>query len=319
MPRKDGYQVCQEVRADPDLKMTPILLLTARRHVDRIVEGFDAGASDYVMKPFHVRELMARLEAQLLVRYLLRATAHKERLASLGLLAAGVAHQVRNPLSALKNTVRAIERKVNAPGGIDPPRVGPDMFALVGECVTRIETFTRDLLDLARVDSEQVGTFTPQTGIESVIRLMSTELSASVQLRYTVEPGIQMTGRVGDLNHVFMNLIDNALRAVSPRGEIDIRAAREQDDFIFEIGDSGPGIPPDKRDWVFEAFATTRSTDGTGLGLFLVSKIVFEHGGRVSVDRSPLGGALFRVRLPIKRSPASVGLAVGRTSAEIAQ
>ncbi|MEO8214810.1 MAG: ATP-binding protein, partial [Myxococcales bacterium] len=316
MPRKDGYRVCQEIRADRNLKMIPILLLTARRHVDRIVEGFDAGASDYLMKPFHVQELLARLEAHLLVRYLLRATAHKERLASLGLLAAGVAHQVRNPLSALKNTVRAIERKVNAPGDANSPRVAPEMFALVGECVTRIETFTRDLLDLSRVDSEQVGVFAPQTGLESVLRLMATRVSAHVRLTCSVEPGLQMTGRAADLNHVFMNLIDNALHAVGTRGAIEIRAGREQKDFIFEIGDSGPGIPPEKSDWVFEPFATTRSTEGTGLGLFLVKKIVFENGGRISVDRSPLGGALFRVRIPAHIStgiPQSV-LSAGRTS-----
>jgi signal transduction histidine kinase len=85
---------------------------------------------------------------------------------------------------------------------------------------------------------------------------------------------------------------------VGESGRIEVRACRERDVFVFEVGDSGPGISVDKRDWIFEPFATTRSVDGTGLGLFIVKKIVSDHGGQITVGDSPLGGALFRVRVP---------------------
>ena len=120
MPKLEGTELCRRLRASPDTALVPIVLVTARRQIERIVEGFDAGASDYIAKPFHPRELLARLEAHLVARRMLHQMAHRERLVSLGLLAASVAHQVRNPLSALKNTTVALQRKV-APEAMPPP------------------------------------------------------------------------------------------------------------------------------------------------------------------------------------------------------
>ncbi|MES1204613.1 MAG: ATP-binding protein [Pseudomonadota bacterium] len=309
MPKIDGYEVCRRTRAAPDTRFTPILLVTARRHVDRVLEGFDAGASDYITKPFFPRELLARLESHLLVRRLLKESAHKERLVTLGMLAASVAHQVRNPLSAMTNTLVALQRKVT---GVDVPSA-PEMFALIDECATRIDRFTKDLLDLSRIDHAEVGQFSPARGIQSVIRMMSATQLGTVKIDADLDQSIQLKGRMGDMNHVFMNLIDNALRAVGQSGRIAVRASREQDDFVFEVGDSGPGVPPEKRDWIFEPFATTRSVDGTGLGLFIVKKIVLDHGGRIAVERSSLGGALFRVRIPAAAGASVTFVDAGRS------
>jgi signal transduction histidine kinase len=294
MPKLDGYELCRRARLTPEARFTPIVLVTARRHLDRVLDGFEAGASDYLTKPFHSRELLARLEAHLLVRRLLKESAHKERLVTLGMLAASVAHQVRNPLCAMTNTLVALQRKVPA----TQVPAAPGMFELIGECATRIDRFTKDLLDLSRVDHSKIEDFKPASGIESVIRMMSATQVGSVKIDADLDHGIQVKGRLGDMNHVFMNLIDNALHAVGRQGQIDVRAHMDSEDFVFEVGDSGPGIPSDKRDWIFEPFATTRSTDGTGLGLFIVKKIVLDHGGQIAVGQSPLGGALFRVRIP---------------------
>lgn len=295
MPKLDGYELCRLARADAATRLTPFLLVTARSHIDRVMEGLEAGANDYVTKPFHPRELVARLDAHLTLRRILKDAAHKERLVTLGLLAASVAHQVRNPLSALKNTVTALQRKVTRE--ISP--ASPPMFALINECAGRIERFTKDLLDLARVEPAEAGPIKPAQGIESVIRLMSTNLPLTVTIDAALDWSIEVTGKPGDLNHVFMNLVDNALRAVGTAGKVKVSARGERGEFVFEVADSGPGVPADKREWIFEPFATTRSTDGTGLGLYIVKKIVLDHGGQIAVDQSELGGALFRVRIPI--------------------
>lgn len=294
MPRLDGIELCRRLRGERDTGLLPIILVTARRHLDRMVEGFDAGASDYIAKPFHPRELLARLDAHLVARRMLHEMAHRERLVSLGVLAASVAHQVRNPLSALKNTAVALQRKVPLAA---TPSASP-MFALIAECVERIEKYTQDLLDLSRIERPDGGDFQPAKGLESAVRLLSTKLPPDVKISVNVDPAVELSGRPGEMNYVFMNLIDNALRAVGSSGRVEVRAGRDSDDFVFEVADSGPGVPEDRRRWIFEPFATTRSTDGTGLGLYIARKVVIDHGGDISVSTSSLGGALFRVRIP---------------------
>jgi len=303
MPRLDGIELCRRLRASADTGLLPIILVTARRHLDRMVEGFDAGASDYIAKPFHPRELLARLDAHLVARRMLHEMAHRERLVSLGLLAASVAHQVRNPLSALKNTAVALQRKLP----IEASPSSPPMFALIGECIERIEKYTQDLLDLSRIERPDGGDFQPAKGLESAVRLLSTKLPPDVQIAVDVDPAVELSGRPGEMNYVFMNLIDNALRAVGSSGRVEVRAGRESDDFVFEVADSGPGVPEDRRRWIFEPFATTRSTDGTGLGLYIARKVVIDHGGDISVSTSSLGGALFRVRIPTAAAQRRVG------------
>jgi signal transduction histidine kinase len=307
MPRLDGIELCRRLRASPDSGLLPIILVTARRHLDRMVEGFDAGASDYIAKPFHPRELLARLEAHLVARRMLHEIAHRERLVSLGVLAASVAHQVRNPLSALKNTAVALQRKVPPEASPDAIRSTAPMFALIAECIERIEKYTQDLLDLSRIERPDGGDFQPAKGLESAVRLLSTKLPPDVKIAVDVDPAVELSGRPGEMNYVFMNLIDNALRAVGSSGRVEVRAGRESDDFVFEVADSGPGVPEDRRRWIFEPFATTRSTDGTGLGLYIARKVVIDHGGDISVSTSSLGGALFRVRIPTAAAQRRIG------------
>jgi signal transduction histidine kinase len=294
MPKLDGIELCRRLRAVPDTRSLPILLVTARRQIDRVLEGFEAGANDFIAKPFHPRELLARLESHLLARRVLHEMAHRERLVSLGVLAASVAHQVRNPLSALKNTVTALQRRVPA----DVMPATPPMFALIAECVDRIEKFTQDLLDLSRIERPDGGDFRPAAGIESAVRLLSTRLPPAVEVVVDLDGAVELTGKPGEMNYVFMNLIDNAFRAVGASGRVEIRGRREGEDFVFEVGDSGPGVPEGRRRWIFEPFATTRASDGTGLGLYIARKVVIDHGGDISVSTSQLGGALFRVRIP---------------------
>jgi signal transduction histidine kinase len=311
MPKLDGTELCRRLRAAPETRTLPILLVTARRQVDRVLEGFEAGATDYIAKPFHPRELLARLESHLLARRVLHQMAHRERLVSLGVLAASVAHQVRNPLSALKNTVVSLQRRVTA----DALPSAPPMFALINECVDRIEKFTQDLLDLSRVERPDGGDFRPAAGIESAVRLLSTRLAAGVEVAVDLDAAVELTGKPGEMNYVFMNLIDNAIRAVGTSGRVEIRGGREGEDFVFEVADSGAGVPEDRRRWIFEPFATTRASDGTGLGLFIARKVVIDHGGDISVSTSNLGGALFRVRIPTAAAQRGLGPARGSAAA----
>jgi signal transduction histidine kinase len=293
MPKRDGYELCRQLRARERGRRTPVVLLTARTQLARVLEGFEAGADDYLTKPFHAPELLARVQAQVTLGRLLKEVAHKERLATLGMMAASVAHQVRNPLSALQNTVESLKERVER-----SPRT-MDMFELVEECAGRIERLTDDLLDLSRVDREEVARFRPADGIRACVRVLSAHLPEATRIVTRLDEEVEIEGRPGDLNHVFLNLIDNAARAVDGCGVVEVRTARADDAFILEVADSGPGVPESDRQAIFEPFYSTRAAgQGTGLGLFMVKKVVGAHGGSVSVGRSDLGGASFLVRIP---------------------
>jgi signal transduction histidine kinase len=303
MPEMDGYELCRRLRADDDTKSIPVLLVTARTEVSSVLQGFEAGANDYLLKPFHATELLARVDVHVRLRRLVGHLARQERLAALGSLAASVAHNVRNPLSALISGLPAIRRRLAS--AVDQPT--GELIDIMLHCAERIERMTLDLLDLSRIDREVSGDFAPGAGLLVCTRMVESRLTFDVQLRAEVDDKATAAGRAGDLNHVFMNLIDNALRAVGPKGTVEVRGAVERDCYIVTVDDSGPGIAPAEIDRIFEPFYTTREPgEGTGLGLSIVRQIMEEHGGSVMVGSSTLGGAMFTVRLPLRAAQRAV-------------
>jgi signal transduction histidine kinase len=125
-------------------------------------------------------------------------------------------------------------------------------------------------------------------------------LPVGVRLDVRVEAAARVRGRPGELNHVFLNLLDNAVRAVGASGQVRVRGSLENGSFVVAVDDTGPGVAEADRDRIFEPFYTTRAAgQGTGLGLSIAKQVVSEHGGAISVGASDLGGASFRVRLPV--------------------
>jgi signal transduction histidine kinase len=295
MPNMDGYELTRQLRMRDESRTLPIILLTARRDVGRVLEGFEAGADDYLTKPFQARELLARVGVHVRLRRIVSEMAHRERLASLGVLAASLAHQVRNPLNTILAGLPAVQRKLGAALN----RRDDEIFVAMIDSGERINTLIKDLMDLSRVDREVTVRFKPADSVRACVRLIEARVQASVIIESELDDGMEIMGKAGDLSHVFLNLIDNAVRAAEPQGRVRLRVERRGDEAIFEVGDSGPGIPAERIEAVFAPFYTTRSAgEGTGLGLAIARQVVIQHGGAISVGRSPLGGALFTVSLP---------------------
>jgi signal transduction histidine kinase len=298
MPEMDGYELCRALRAQERTSHIPILLVTARSDVSHVVEGFQAGANDYLVKPFHATELLARVEVHVKLRRALAQLARQERLAALGSLAASVAHHVRNPLSALISGLPAMQSRLG--GTLDNST--RELMGIMVECATRIERTTLDLLDLSRVDREEEGEYAPGAGLLACTRILSSRFTVDVELRTDVDERVLAVGRAGDMNNVFMNLVDNALRAVGDKGVIEVHGQRMGNDYVATVADSGAGIDPSIVDRIFEPFWTTRAAgEGTGLGLSIAKQIVEEHGGSIRVAPSTLGGALFTLRIPLSQ------------------
>jgi len=296
LPDMTAQELCRALRMDASTRSMPVLVVD--RSSDEPVRAARASSrpSDYLRGPVGDNELLARVDLHVGLRRMAQDLALSERRAMLGVTAASVAHQLRNPLTTLIAGLPAMRSRMRG-------RVDPQTFELVDvmiECAERIERMSRDLMDLSRVDREPSGAFCPSDGLRSAVRLAKARAFGSVTIDDQVQDCSPMEGRAGDINHVFLNLLDNAIRAVGESGRVRINATIENGQYVTRIADSGGGVEPSISERIFEPFFTTRKAgDGTGLGLAIARQIVRQHGGEIIVSRSELGGALFTVQLPM--------------------
>jgi len=179
----------------------------------------------------------------------------------------------------------------------------------IGGLLNEIENSTGRISELVRAIKEY--TYMDQgpdqqvdihQGLEGTLLLLRHRLKHGIAVKLDFDRSLPaICARGSELNQVWTNLIDNAVDAMQGAGELRIRTARELDRLLVEIGDNGPGIPPEIRDRIFEPFFTTKGVgQGTGLGLETASRIVREHGGDITVESAP-GDTRFQIRLPLGR------------------
>jgi len=271
----------------------PVLAMGGEPPADH--EPPQSAATEYLGESLSDRDLLARVDLHVGLRRMAQDLALSERRAMLGVTAASVAHQLRNPLTTLIAGLPAMRSRMR-------DRVDPQTFELVDvmiDCSERIERLSRDLMDLSRVDQEASCVFSPSDGLRSALRLAKARVIGTITIDDQVQDCTSIEGRAGDINHVFLNLLDNAIRAVGESGRIRISATLENGHYVTRIADSGRGVEPEVAERIFEPFFTTRRAgEGTGLGLAIARQIVRQHGGEIAVSRSELGGALFTVQLP---------------------
>jgi signal transduction histidine kinase len=290
MPGMSGSALCAAVKADPRLQSTPVVLLTARSGPEAALEGFGAGADEFVEKPFHPRVLVARVHAQLRLRAMSLQLSGNARLAAVGTLAAGVGHELRNPVNAVVNGARILQQQA-AEG--DAKR----LLDVIVDGAQRIDQISSALLSHASPgDRGGARPFDVKEGLESTLRLLSYRLrDVTVERNYRCEAKV-VTSAV-ELNQVFLNLIDNAVNA--PARHIWITAAEDERKVKVTVADDGPGIPREVAAQVFDPFFTTREPgQGTGLGLYLSRQAVQRWGGVLQFSERPGGGTVFLVELP---------------------
>ncbi|MGZ3478171.1 MAG: two-component system sensor histidine kinase NtrB, partial [Polyangiales bacterium] len=228
-----------------------------------------------------------------------------DRLASVGLLAAGVAHEVNNPLGYVLNNIEIARREL-APIG-ERAEVARQVLSVALEGVDRIRNIVRDLLMLARGDDAAVAAIDVRAVAESTLALAAREIERSARLVLDFRPAPLVTSSESRIAQVLLNLIVNALEAMRDRpreeNELVVRIAPAGDErLLLEVSDNGPGISPSDLSRVFEPFFTTKPAgQGTGLGLAIVQRLVVEIGGEINVSSTPGRGTTFRVLLPATR------------------
>lgn len=236
-----------------------------------------------------------RLEGQL---------SHSERLASLGILAAGVAHEVNNPLASVLAAVEALRRRLVRSGIGVPPDVEALLDVLERE-TSRVRSISDKLMLLAQPYSETPVWLDLNRAVEdtaALLRYQTEKQRISLDLDMATSL-VAIRARESGIRGVCMNLMMNAVQAMPEGGLLTVRTKNSSGGVALEVTDTGPGIPPEHMDRIWDPFFTTKPTGkGTGLGLSIVQRVIARHGGSIHAENRPGSGARFLVELP-ERGP----------------
>jgi signal transduction histidine kinase len=235
-------------------------------------------------------EALARAQSELVKR---------ERLAALGELAAVVAHEVRNPLGVLFNSIGSLRTIVDAGAPAEKLEDARTLLTIASEEAHRLNRIVSDLLQFVRPYEMAL----LPCSVADLLRDVVNETSHARRIHVDVEPDLPLVDMdAGYMRQALLNLLLNALQAQPAAGDVTVRASAEEragrSSVRIDITDTGPGIPPSVRSAMFEPFFTTKAT-GTGLGLAIVKRIVDAHGGHLDCD-SKTTGTTFSVSLPVE-------------------
>lgn len=261
-----------------------------------------------------------------------------EKMASIGQLAAGVAHEINNPIAFVYSNIGALEcyleqifqlnnayfkNEEKLPSDVsgklaalrtqlEYDYIVTDVSELMAESkdgLIRVKKIVQELKDFSHVDTAEWGLFDVTQGIKSTLNLVRHEIQnkAEVICEFVELPAVECV--LSQLNQVFMNILLNASHAIKERGQITIRTGIDEDETVWvSISDTGKGIPPENMSRIFDAFFTTKPVgQGTGLGLSLSYGIMKRHHGRIEVTSSVGVGTTFKIVLPV-RQPQQVAM-----------
>jgi signal transduction histidine kinase len=302
---------------------TEVLILTGYANLESAIEALRAGAFDYLVKPFDADAISHRVQMALERRRMLSENVkmqgmlvQADRMASIGTLAAGVAHEINNPLAFMLSNLEYIEMVLpkffEDLGVKEPP---PQMLKRMKEIQAalreareggnRVSFIVRDIKTFARGDEEAKGPVDARRVLDSAAKIAWSQIRHRAQLQKDYKNVPDVHGNEARLAQVFLNLLVNAADAI-PEGKAsqnEIKLSTSLDDqgrVVVEVRDSGAGIPAENLKRIFDPFFTTKPVGvGTGLGLSICHNIITTMGGEISVESEIGKGTAFKVTLPV--------------------
>jgi two-component system NtrC family sensor kinase len=353
MPGRNGVELLREIRSRyPE---TAVIMISGVDRPQRVRDALRVGASDYLIKPCELDGLTLSVERALEHRALQRTArsykahlenqnvelatsktvlerlqaqlVHTEKMASLGQLSAGIAHELNNPagfvygnMDILQVYLADLARLLNAYDALALPPAAAvvinslkteisyekllgDLSSILSDCregAQRICDVVKNLRLFSRLDEAELKRVDIHEGLDSTIRLLSryyTDGRVSLHRDYGDLPEVNCYA--GQLNQVWMNLLGNAAQAVPDQGVVNITTRSDGDWVTIAISDTGTGIAEDQLSRIFDPFFTTKSVgEGTGLGLSISYGIIERHGGTITVTSEVGSGSTFTVRIP---------------------
>ena len=303
MPEMDGLEVCSRLKADPLTRQIPVIFLTASNEMEHLMKGFEAGAVDYITKPFNAPELLARVRTHLELKHArerLREM-NEEKNEFMGI----AAHDLRNPLSAIQGYAEMIIEDAQSLAHRDLEGNGQR----IREAAKRMTEMVQNFLDANRIERGElklnmaISDLSPL--LQSVLETQSPHATAKgqmIQLELPPTPTLALAD-VSITFQVFENLVSNAVKYSPPGKKIFVRLKAEAGVVRFEVEDQGPGLSKEDQKKLFGKFArlSAKPTGGehsTGLGLSIVKRLVEAMNGKVWCESEVGMGAKFIVTIP---------------------
>lgn len=272
-------------------------LSVIERHMNRISDGefslIDTRFSDSELLSLKVAFNKMLLELQVRQSHLIQS----EKLASMGTLVFGVAHELNNPLSNIYTSAQILGEELES-GDMEHNK---ELLAQIESETERAKDVVGSVLDYSRSGEKRA--FNLNRAVDETIRLMKAEIPAGVTIAAKVPENIALFADKQKIQQVFLNLVNNAVDAMDSEGVISISASHSDGIIEILVQDNGEGMSKDTLSKIFDPFYSSKRTKkGYGLGLFVVHNIIKEHGGSISADSSPNVGTVFTIALPEKES-----------------
>jgi C4-dicarboxylate-specific signal transduction histidine kinase len=329
MPGMDGFEVTRRIRQDKTHSLLPIILVTALRETEDRVKGIEAGCDDFISKPVDKAELLARVRSLLTVKTYndLMSNYRKEleiknkelseafnkireqsfklvqtaKMASLGVFAGGVAHELNNPLMGILNYIQFCLKHVG--NNTQVTKVLKDAEYETKRCAEVIKA----VMTFSRLEEEGEEPWVEEsfeTVISRVLLLLDYRIRENgivIENKFPQKKMV-MAMRSGAMQNAILSILSNAIDASkqSPMKEIMITGKQEDNVVVITITDKGCGIEEKYKEKVFEPFFTTKEPDKhVGLGLTMAKQIIKDHGGQISYESTSGSGSTFKIVLPM--------------------
>ncbi|OQX21748.1 MAG: hybrid sensor histidine kinase/response regulator [Desulfobacteraceae bacterium IS3] len=315
MPGMNGLELLRLIRQD--YPNTEVILLTGHASPHDGVEGIKSGAFDYLTKPLEFEQLVSKItqayekiqrreekkREAILRDKMEQQMIITERLASLGTLATGVAHEINNPLAIIKESAGWMQLILKKEELAQMPRKADFEKALgkIESGVERARRITHQLLGFVQKNDSVLSEVNLKQLLEESVELVKREAAdKDIEIRTDFSPAVKnIWSDPYQLRQVFINLINNAIHATPKQGKITLKLDAAGKDVFIQVKDTGEGIPKENMMRIFEPFFSTKSPGkGTGLGLFVTRGIIDKLGGKIELESQVGQGTVFSITLP---------------------
>ncbi|MDA0746606.1 MAG: response regulator [bacterium] len=309
MPRMNGYEVCQALKSDEKTRFIPIVMITALKELEDKIQSIEAGADDFLTKPFNKLELLTRIRSLIRVKRLHDTLEQsyidlKELELTKDNLTQMIIHDLKNPLTGIKANLEIV--------GMEELKETQECLEAAQRSCDLLFNMIQDLLDISKMEEGQLNLNLETFPLSELIQALAREFEHPAKAEEKeIVPEVQsdlppISGDRNLLYRTLSNLLINAIKHTTRKGTITVRAFQENDSARVEVADTGHGIPKDYREKIFEKFGQveSRQRSGTGLGLTFCKMAVESHGGKIWVESVEGEGSTFIFVIPFKATDA---------------